>query len=228
MGIKSFIETSLTDWDGKVSAVVFLGGCDFRCPYCHNWQLVEDSDATEDLDLGKIVNYVKSSSEWLDGVVLTGGEPTFYPDIIELAETFKALGMEVKIDTNGSNPNVLHELIHKDLIDYIAMDVKNSFEKYAETSGATVDIDNIERSIGLVKDFQQYEFRTTVVPGLVTEEDIEKICSYIKDARRFVLQRFHPENVINKEFSEISPQTDEEMEHLTQFCSKYVPTTWRG
>ncbi|MHC1605468.1 MAG: anaerobic ribonucleoside-triphosphate reductase activating protein [Candidatus Methanofastidiosia archaeon] len=228
MAIKSFVEMSLADWDGKVSCVVFLGGCNYRCPFCHNWQIATDPDSVEDVKIENILDYLKRSSGWIENVVITGGEPTCDQDIFKIANIFKSLDLLVKVDTNGSNPTVLEELIDKNLVDFIAMDVKNSFHKYAETVGTAPEIENIKKSIEIVKSFPHHEFRTTVVPGLVEIEDLDNICSYINGAKMYVLQRFHPENVINKEFSELSPQSDEEMNYLKGLCSKHLLTKWRG
>ncbi|MCC7569175.1 MAG: anaerobic ribonucleoside-triphosphate reductase activating protein [Candidatus Methanofastidiosa archaeon] len=219
---------SLTDWDDKVSAVLFLGGCNYRCPYCHNWQIVESPDGVDDVPLDEVKAYLKESASWLDGVVITGGEPTQDPELLTLAAYIKSLGLQVKLDTNGSEPDVLEELIGRHLVDYIAMDVKNSFGKYAETVGTLPDLDDVKKSIEIVMDFAAHEFRTTVVPDLVEEEDIVKICGYLRGAQRYILQRYHPENVLNKEYAEIMPQRDDEMEHLVSLCEGKVPVTWRG
>jgi pyruvate formate lyase activating enzyme len=219
---------SLTDWDDKVSAVIFLGGCNYRCPYCHNWQLVESPEVVEDVPFDEVKEYLEASAEWLDGVVVTGGEPTADQDLEELLSFIKSLDLEIKLDTNGSEPNVLEDLIDKRLVDYIAMDVKNSYDKYAETVGTLPDLDDVKKSIEIIKSFPYHEFRTTVVPDLVEEEDVVKICDYVQGAERYVLQRYHPENVLNKEYAEIVPQSDEEMEHLTSLCEGKVPVTWRG
>lgn len=228
MHIKSLIKMSLTDWDDKVSAVIFLGGCNYRCPYCHNWQLAESPETVEDVPFEEVKEYLESSAEWLDGIVVTGGEPTVDPDLVELLEYLKSLDFDIKLDTNGSNPEIVEDLIDRKLVDYIAMDVKNSYEKYAETAGTLPDIDDVKKSIEIIKDFPDHEFRTTVVPDLVEEEDLIKICDYVRGTNNFVLQRYHPENVLNKEYAEIVPQNDEEMEHLTSLCEGKVPVTWRG
>ena len=219
---------SLTDWDEKVSAVIFLGGCNYRCPFCHNWQLVESPEVVEDVPYEEVKAYLESSAEWLDGVVVTGGEPTADPELEALLIYIKSLDLDVKLDTNGSEPDVIETLIDKGLVDYIAMDVKNSYEKYAETAGTLPDLDDVKKSIDIIKSFPGHEFRTTVVPDLVEEEDVVKICEYIEGTERYVLQRYHPENVLNKEYAEIVPQSDEEMEHLTLLCEGKVPVTWRG
>jgi len=228
MGIKNVIKLSLTDWDGKVATVIFLGGCNFKCPYCQNWPLAINPDALKDTDYKEYIEFIKESSDWLDGVVITGGEPTCYRGLVDVIKDIKSHGLRVKMDTNGSNPDVLRDLIGKGLLDFVSMDVKNSIEKYSETADAPVNTDNILESISILKEFGSYEFRTTVVPGLVEFEDLEKICNIIKGSNIYVLQRYHPENVVNKKFSEITPQSDEEMDEMTIYCSKHVPTKWRG
>jgi len=228
MTVKSLVKMSLTDWDGKVSAVVFMSGCNYRCPYCHNWQLVEDPDSVDDVDWNDVLDYLESASGWLDGVVVTGGEPTCDPVLPSLLEDIKDKGLPIKLDTNGSVPDVIESLIERGLVDYIAMDVKNSYKKYDETAGARVNTDDIARSIELVRSLSDHEFRTTVVPGLVEPEDVATICTYIKGTKNFILQRFHPENVLNKEYSEVSPPSDEEMDALVELCPGDIPTEWRG
>ncbi|MBN1786662.1 MAG: anaerobic ribonucleoside-triphosphate reductase activating protein [Candidatus Methanofastidiosa archaeon] len=228
MGIKSLISMSLTDWDGKVSSVIFLGGCNFRCPYCHNWKLAVNPAALPDLDKEAVLQKISESSKWIDGVVLTGGEPTCFEGLFELAEEIKSIGLGVKLDTNGSNPDVIKRMIRREMVDFISMDFKNSFDKYPETTGTSVDVDDIKKSIEHIRHFGSYEFRTTVVPGLVEQSDLEKICNYLRDANTYIIQRYHPENVIYKEFSEISPQSDEEMEELVALCSQHLKTKWRG
>jgi pyruvate formate lyase activating enzyme len=132
-------------------------------------------DGVDDVPLDEVKAYLKESASWLDGVVITGGEPTQDPELLTLAAYIKSLGLQVKLDTNGSEPDVLEELIGRHLVDYIAMDVKNSFGEYAETVGTLPDLDDVKKSIEIVMDFAAHEFRTTVVPDLVEEEDIVKI-----------------------------------------------------
>jgi len=228
MGIKSYIGMSLTDWDGKVSAVIFIGGCNMRCPFCHNWDLAANPDSVEDLDTEEILGKIKKSSGWIDGVVITGGEPTCYSGLVDIARSIKSMGLEVKLDTNGSNPDVVKRMIDDGLVDFVAMDVKNSWNKYSITAGTDVDTDKILESIVLLKGMGSYELRTTVVPGLVTPEDLKAICTYIKGAKSYVLQRFHPENIVDPNYSELPPQEDEEMDELRALCSEHIETNWRN
>ena len=228
LGIKSFVNMSLTDWDGKVSSVLFFGGCNFRCPYCHNWQIAFDPGSIADIALDPVFEYLESNKEWIDGVVVTGGEPTIDSGLLPVLRDIKSHSLQVKLDTNGSRPDILEKVIDKGLVDFISMDVKNSYEKYPDTIGTSYEIEDIQESIGIVKGFDSYEFRTTVVPGLVGPDDLVKICGYISGCRQYVLQRFHPENIINKEFAELIPQTDEEMDDLAALCAPRVPVKWRG
>ncbi|HOP09426.1 MAG TPA: radical SAM protein, partial [Candidatus Methanofastidiosa archaeon] len=167
-------------------------------------------------------------SSWIDGVVITGGEPTCYSGLADLAEEIRSMGLKVKLDTNGTRPDVIRKLLDQNLFDHISLDVKNSFGKYSETAGAEVNTDDIMESIRLIMEFDDYEMRTTVVPGLVCPEDLEEICSYIKGSDIYVLQRFHPENIKDKRFSALPPQNDDEMEHLRSLCSRHVRTVWRN
>lgn len=224
--IKSFIETSLVDFDGKVSSVMFLPYCNFKCNYCYNKQLVLEPWTLETISQEKIFSYLKSRKEWIDAVVITGGEPTIHGDLPELCKKIKDLGYIVKIDTNGSNPMMLEQLINKNLVDYIAMDVKNSLEseKYNKATEVVVDILKIKESIGIVKQLKDYEFRTTCVPSFVNANDLIEIAHYLNTVhanKTFFLQQFRAENLINSELEKIKPYTKEEMRQFQYLLRPY-------
>ncbi|MDD1746376.1 MAG: anaerobic ribonucleoside-triphosphate reductase activating protein, partial [Methanomassiliicoccales archaeon] len=163
--IAGFNRTSLLDWDGCVSAVIYLPGCNFRCPFCHNRELVLTPEVYEEIPLEFIEEYVRENSEFLDGIVVTGGEPTIHRDLPELVKRIKALGMKVKLDTNGTNPEMLKDLIYAGLLDYVAMDLKAPLdESYDDLAGAKVDLSKVKRSIEIIMGSGiDYEFRTTMV-----------------------------------------------------------------
>ena len=191
MLIHGLQKMTLLDYPGKVACTVFLGGCDFRCPFCHNSELL-DGTADAVMDDGELLAFLEKRRGLLDGVAITGGEPTLRPDLPQLLEKIKALGYPVKLDSNGNHPAVLRALIRGGLVDYIAMDIKNSPERYAETAGVShFDLAPIEESIALLlTDKVDYEFRTTTVAELHDADSFRKIGPWLKGAKRYFLQPF--------------------------------------
>lgn len=222
--IKGFIETSFCDWDGKLSSVIFLPGCNLRCPFCQNGDLVTRPDALDTIDFGLVGSYLEDKRGWIDGVVITGGEPTIWPGLPELICDIKCLGVGVKLDTNGTNPCMLHSLAQEGLLDYVAMDIKSALdERYQRAAGTAVDLEAIRRSIGLVMSMgDSYEFRTTLVPGIVGEDEIESIAISIEGARKYVLQRFVPDNSLDKSMRQALPYRDTFIAQLVERASNYV------
>ena len=222
--IKGFIETSLCDWDGLISSVIFLPKCNFRCPFCQNGDLILRPESLDSIRLEDIAAYLTAHRDWIDGVVITGGEPTIWAQLEDLAGELKRLGLRVKLDTNGTRPGEIERLIGKELVDFIAMDIKAPLdERYAKASGVKVDLDAIRRSIGLVGAFgDAYEFRTTLVPGLVGEEEVELIARSIQGAARYVLQRFVPENSLDNALRLAVPYGDGLVSRLVETAGKYV------
>lgn len=192
MKISGFQKMTLLDYPGKVAAILFTSGCNFRCPFCHNASLVTHIDDSHFFSEEEVLEYLKKRQGILDGVCITGGEPLLQEDIGEFIEKIKALGYAVKLDTNGFLPKRLKALLDKGLIDYVAMDIKNSPEKYGQTVGIeNFPISPIEESIELLKNGKiDYEFRTTVVKEFHTEDDIEAIAKWISGAKRYFLQSF--------------------------------------
>jgi len=225
MGIKGFIKTSLVDWDGKVTSVIFLPNCNFRCPMCHNYGLILHPERYPDQDYEEIMNYLSENSDFLDGVVITGGEPTLYEGLERICKDVRNLGLKVKIDTNGYMPDKLSKLLEDDLVDYIAMDVKAPLREdiYSRLSGVKVDIERIKESIGIIKSSGiDYEFRTTVVPSLLKPEDVIEISKELSPARRFAIQQFVPENSMSKVLREIKPYDKKILEELARECKRYI------
>lgn len=177
-----------------MSAILFTGQCDFRCPFCHNASLVLDPGSQPVLDMAEVMDFLRKRRNMLDGVVITGGEPTIHNGLDDIIAEIKALGYRVKLDTNGSRPAVLERLVSKGLVDYVAMDIKNDKEHYAQTIGLpSFDLLPIEESVDFLKGgVVDYEFRTTVVKGLHYKEHFEHICSWIAPCRRYFLQSFVP------------------------------------
>ncbi|MBC7320580.1 anaerobic ribonucleoside-triphosphate reductase activating protein [bacterium] len=205
---------SLIDYPGKVSAVIFTMGCNFRCPYCHNPELVE-FNGIRLIEEGYILSFLKERKGKLDGVVLTGGEPTLQSDIVSFLKEIKKLGFLIKLDTNGSYPEIIEELLKEGLLDYIAMDIKANLEKYSGVTRSNVDTKNIERSIGIImKSGIDYEFRTTVVRSQLSRDDILEIGELIKSAKAYVLQEFKPSKTLDPNFIEETSYTREELEEI--------------
>lgn len=225
MKIKGFIKTSFVDWDGKVSSVIFLPGCNFRCPICHNHDIVVFPDRYPDVDFGSIKEFLLENKDFVDGVVITGGEPTLHNNLPEICHEIKQMGFGVKVDTNGYEPYRIEKLIENNLVDYIAMDVKAPLDekKYAAAAGIKVDIKRIERSIEIIKNSSiDYEFRTTVVPTLLDGRDIVEIAKYLSPAKRYVIQQFVPENSFDVKFRKVSPFDRDFLKEIGEECRKFI------
>lgn len=201
VGIDKF---SLLDYEDKVSCVLFCKPCNFRCPFCHNGTTVLEADTF--IPFADILDYLKSRKGLIDAVVVSGGEPTLMPDLKEKIIKLKELGFLVKLDTNGTNPNIIKDLYESKLIDYVAMDIKNSEEKYPLTAGTkSIDIEKIKESISyLINSGIDYEFRTTLIDEFHTMEDIQQMAELIKGAKKMYLQKFvERESCIQKGLHEV-------------------------
>ena len=193
MIIKGLQKTTLLDFPGKLACTIFTAGCNFRCPFCHNSSLVVRAGEVDEIPMERFLSYISKRKGLLDGVAITGGEPLLNPDIDELMRKIRAEGLLIKLDTNGAYPDRLEALLDEGLIDYVAMDIKNTKEKYALTAGLdeSFDISTIERSIDIImKKAPDYEFRTTVVRELHTPEDLVAISEWITDAKNYFLQKY--------------------------------------
>ena len=233
MDIKGFIDVSFVDWDGKVSAVMFLPNCNFRCPFCHNLNLVLNPENIETIPFEQVKKQLEKQRGWIDGVCITGGEPTLHSNLSELCSRLKKMGFLVKLDTNGTNPAMLKELMNKGLIDYVAMDIKAPLtaEKYSRASGVKAEelLQKVKESIeALLESNIDYEFRTTVVPTLHDLEDIRQICRSLVGCRKYVLQKFDVslgKETLNPEFMKLKPFTDEDMQKFLDAAQKLIPNT---
>jgi len=183
---------TLIDYPGHIAATVFTGGCNFRCPFCHNPELVSGSLYLAFDKLEKeFFDLLKNRQGRLEGVCITGGEPTIQPDLVEFIRKIKELGFKVKLDTNGTRPDVLRRLFADKLLDFVAMDIKNTPEKYSATTNSNVDIERIRLSVDLIRNSGiDYEFRTTVVSGLHEEKDFVKIGKWLEGSKKYALQAF--------------------------------------
>ena len=219
---KGILPSTLIDWPGKIAAVLFVFGCNFRCHFCHNPELVlENND--ENIDFWDLLDFLKKRRNWIDGIVMTGGEPTLYKDLPLVFKILKNEGFLTKLDTNGTNPQMIEYLLEKKLVDYIAMDIKGSPEKYQMITGYNINFEIILKSIQLImKSDVDYEFRTTVLPRFHKKEDFEKIGNLIKGAKKYYLQQFYPTKTLNKIFMEEFSYNRSALEEFQKIMSGFV------
>lgn len=226
--IKGFLETSFLDWDGKITAVIFLPECNFRCPFCHNFGLISRPEQFPSIDPEKVIEFLKEHHDFLDGLCVTGGEPCLHAkELKEFLSRVKALNFSVKLDTNGYQPAVLEELLAAKLIDYLAMDIKGPLdERYNELAGIRVKIELIKRSVSLImKSGLDYEFRTTVIPGQIGAEAVADIAREIAGAKKYVLQQFIPQNSRDEGYRTLAAYQPEKLAELRQIAAEFVPNT---
>lgn len=223
MNIGGIQKLTLLDFPGKVACTLFTVGCNLRCPFCHNASLVTHPQNAGYVTDDELFSFLKKRVGILDGVCVTGGEPTLQKDLPEFLEKLKSLGYSVKLDTNGTNPKLLKSLISDRIIDYVAIDIKNSPEKYNFTAGGIDLFDKISESVSILLSGDiDYEFRTTLVKGHHETEDIESICKWISGAKRYYLQSFVDSgDLISKESEGLS---EEKMAEMLKIAQKYIPT----
>ena len=215
--IKGWVKNSFCDWEGKVASVIFLPGCNFRCPFCQNRQLVTGWEELPDFDWGAVKKYLLSNADFLDGVVVTGGEPFMSGGLEEFIREIKESGLKIKIDTNGSFPEKIEEFLSKRILDGIAMDVKNELKRdvYQKTIGMKMDekdFERVKKSIEIIRNSGiDYEFRTTVVPEFHTIQELLEIAGYLKGAKNFTLQGYRAAGV-HPDFNCRKPYTKQELE----------------
>ena len=221
MKINGLLKLTLLDFPGKTACTVFFGGCNFRCPFCHNASLVRGEG--ENISEEEFFKFLRKREGILDGVAITGGEPLLQKDIVSFIRRIKEMDYQVKLDTNGSFPEKLKALVAEGLIDYVAMDIKSSPEGYSRAAGCKIDMEKIKESVDfLLSGAVDYEFRTTVAKGAVFPEDMEDIGKLIKGAKRYFLQGFVDSGDILGEGC--GPYEKEEMEEMLKTVKKYVPT----
>ena len=215
---------TLLDYPGHVACTVFLGGCDFRCPYCHNYELV-DGSVPPVMDETELLSFLDTRKGRLDGVAITGGEPCLHRELPGFLRRIREKGFAVKLDTNGAHPEILREVLEAQLADYVAMDIKNCREKYALTVGRdAVDLNAVQASLDLLRSGQtDFELRTTVVAELHTREDVEKIGIWIAGTRRYYLQAFTDRDTVP--FGGLHAPDPETMQEYAAVMRAFVPQT---
>lgn len=218
-----FTPLTLIDFPAKTAAMVYTIGCNFRCPYCHNPELVDET-VEKTYSEEYVVSFLESRRGLLDGLVITGGEPTMHGDaLMSFMERVKALGFAIKLDTNGTNPSFIEEVARKNLVDYVAMDVKAPLVTYHQVVGRPVNTDAIKASItALQRGSTDYEFRTTVIKALLSPRDLEEIAREITGARRYYLQKFIPTTILNPQFKRKVSYSDDAFETFRKTAAQYV------
>lgn len=220
--IQGLQKLTLLDYPDKVACTIFTAGCNFRCPFCHNASLVTRTGENEDIETEEVIRFLKKRVGILDGVCVTGGEPLYWPGIQEFLSRVKELGYQVKLDTNGSYPKRLKEIVKAGLVDYVAMDIKNSRENYGRTIGiGEYDLTKIEESVRyLLGEPIDYEFRTTVVRQFHRKKDFELIGQWIKGAKRYYLQQFLDSGDLIEDG--LSGYEKAQMEEAREIAAQYV------
>jgi len=221
-GLQKF---SLIDYPHKISAIIFTIGCNMRCPYCHNPELVDPKIYAEKIPEKDVFEFLQSRREKLDAVEITGGEPTLHKDLYQFISKIKSMGFLVKLDTNGTNPNILNKLIKDNLLNYIAMDIKGSLDRYEEIIRTKVDLEKIKESIKIILNLQKSvgkEFRTTVLPKFHNDEEIHKIGKLIAGVKLFVLQKFTTTKTLDLNFLKEKQFSDDQMLKFKNILENYV------
>jgi len=216
-------KSSLIDYPDLISCIVFTQGCNFHCGYCHNPELLDPKNWEEPISVSTVLDFLKKRVGKLDAVVVTGGEPTLHPDLLEFLSDVKNLGFKVKLDTNGTNPDMLNRGLEEGLIDYVAMDIKSPLDKYSFIVNKDVLIENIRKSIDLiVQKAPDYEFRTTIVKDQLAPEDIMLIGKMLKGAKKYYLQKFIPSKTNLPEFMNRETCSDEVLDEMRKDLLEFV------
>jgi len=231
--LKGWVRTSLVDYPEHIATVLFTGGCNFRCPMCHNADLVTRPQELPTLPEEEVWKFLGRRVGLIEGVVITGGEPTLQPTLLSFLRRLREsdLAMKVKLDTNGYRPDVLAAVLDERLVDYVAMDIKAPPGKYALLAGRDgLDVGRVARSIALLRDGEgTYEFRTTVVPGLLVEQDVGEIARWIEGAERYVLQQFRPQGTLDPGLEAVSPSSRDHLQQMAMRAEQWVQhVTLRG
>ena len=224
MKIHGLQKMTLLDFPGHVACTVFTGGCDFRWPFCHNFERV-DGSAPPVMEEEELIAFLEKRKGLLDGVAFTGGEPCLQKNLPDLMRRVRQMGYSVKLDTNGNHPDMLRRMLEEGLVDYVAMDIKNSPEKYAETAGlAVIDLSAVRESVRMLMEGPvDYEFRTTVVAEFHEEKDFEKIGEWLAGAKQYYLQSFTDRDSVP--FGNLHAPTRDELYTFCRIAQRFIPNT---
>lgn len=214
---------TLIDYPGHIAATVFTVSCNFRCPFCHNPELVSNANYQLSGVLEKdLFGFLGERKGKLEGICITGGEPTIQPDIIEFIGKIRSLDYKVKLDTNGTRPDVLRKLFQEKLLDFVAMDIKNTPENYKNTVNSQLDIGRIRLSVDLIRHSGiDYEFRTTAVPGIHAEKDFIEIGKWLKGAKKYALQSYREKNILDEKLKKKTKGKSLDLEKIAKKIRKY-------
>ncbi|NCU38053.1 anaerobic ribonucleoside-triphosphate reductase activating protein [Candidatus Saccharibacteria bacterium] len=221
VAIGGIMKFSTVDYPGHTVAAIFTVGCNMRCGYCHNPELVLPEQYVNTIPTHEVLAFLKTRIGLLDGVAISGGEPTMQPDLPDFIAQIKTMGFKIKLDSNGTNPDMIKTLINKSLVDFIAMDIKGPLRLYQQIASRPVDLTAIQESIKLIKTIP-HEFRTTIVKGQLSVSDFDEIGLLVRGADRFALQKFTPGHTVSSQFKTSVSFNKDEMEKARQIMSRYV------
>lgn len=220
-GLEKF---SLVEWPGKMAAIIFTGGCNFRCPFCHNPELITDLGKTPVYPWKEIEKFLDRKKDWIDAIMVTGGEPTIHSDLPEALKKIKEKGYLAGIATNGSNPEMLERIIRENIVDRICLDIKGCPQKYHLATGQKeFDFTPVKKSIdSVINSPITHELRLTLVPGITAQEDIPAIGEFVKGAKKIVLQQFRPQKTLDKSYQSKVPYCKDDILAMGKELEKYV------
>lgn len=230
MEFKGLKKSSLIEWPKKIVAVAFTGGCNFRCPFCQNKDLVLNSEKLPTIKEEEVIAHLKSKEKWLDGLAISGGEPTLHPSLPDFAQRVKENGFDFGLETNGTDPKMVNELIKNELVDYFFIDIKAPlrWERYKEAIGVDNKtlFENLKKTMKLLKNSEiDYEYRTTAVPDLLDEADLIEIGKQLRGkTENYYLQQFVPENTLDKKYEQVEPFSAEELKKIRESIKDYFET----
>ncbi len=230
--IKGLVESSFTDWPGKISAVIYLPGCNLCCPWCYSVDLINNPDKLKTIPWSTIRNYLERSKTFIDGVIISGGEPTMHEDLPELCRKIRSTGLSIKLDTNGTNPDMVEQLINSKLIDYVSLDIKHQLdaEKYSRAIGLESNefLKKIKRTISVLKLSNiSYEFKTTVVPNIHSLEDIRNITRYLGMCKNYIIQPYLSRETLNPKCSYMKEFDNLIIMSFVRIAQKIIPNARR-
>lgn len=226
MDIRGFQGVSLIDYPGTISSVIFTGGCNFKCPYCQNPSLIIGLDKIPEIPAKEILEKLEKRKKFIDGVVITGGESTINKDLPNFLREIKRMGFKIKLDTNGSFPDMIKEVINEDLLDFIAMDYKSPISKYRKVMGAECNPTKIAESVNIIKNRRiHHEFRTTIHPKLHSLKDIIQMSEELKGTERYVIQQFSPLVCLDTSYQKTAGFAKSEIEEILPEIKKRIPCT---
>lgn len=225
--IAGWMPAGMLDWQGRLTTTLFLTGCSLRCPFCHNPGLLGSAD--RDTDWASFESYLSQKRDWLDGVVITGGEPTDDPAIGDLLERITALGYEIKLDTNGTNPDTLETLLSAGLIRHVALDIKTTAERYDTLVGRRGSSMRVRRTIDLLQaSGVSHEYRTTAYPGAISIDDLPVIAETLAGGSLYAIQQFVPDRTLDPRAGTVLPFRPDALHEAAALCSRHLPTIVRG